>query len=390
MSRPSVVLVVLFAAFLCAPGAAWLAGAKGSTATFENRALHARPKPTFDTLVRGTFGTAFSDWVWDRIPFRPRLLVLDHTVDWYVLRDSPVTSIFVGDGDMLFLKDRTLYGAPPTQVMASVTALERAFAAAGVPLVIAVSPMKGSIYRDKMPPAYRAAFDAVVQPTEEALLKHRGSVIDLWTPIRAARAAGVPVFRNGDTHWNLEAGRIQAKGIVDTIAPGTWREDAAPLVSTTTTAADSELVRIYWKVGPQEQYASLTTQVKSVKKMLPVRSKNGGDAFELHTEPQRDFTPDPRRVVVIHDSFLSEWTGRPRDAQDGGVETLAAFFADTRFIHWDLVNERPVDVQRLLLDADVVVVQVVETNVGNLVRHGPKLVAAARAVGAARKKSGAH
>ena len=90
MSRiVSALLLLLFAALICAPAVAWALGVKGGGTALQNRNLAKRPPLTLNKVWDGSFGKEFPDWVWDTIPLRDKALKMDHSLDFYAFRDSP-------------------------------------------------------------------------------------------------------------------------------------------------------------------------------------------------------------------------------------------------------------------------------------------------------------
>ena len=392
MPRPiSILLIALMCGFICTPGIAWIAGVAGGGSALENRTLRDPPAATAASLWDGSFGRGVSDWVWDRIPLRDTFLRLDHRIDAELFGDSPVFAVVAGREDFLFVREKIIQGVSPARSLRAVTAIEEAFRAAGVPFVLVISPTKADLYPELLPEDYQAIFRGTVQPLSDALEAHANKgrgLLNLWGPLRAEKArlrtaTDVPsprlrwLFRPHDLHWNLETGRVQAREIVRAIEPSLWDERYAPLLGTEIVYAESEIKRIYLKIGPDEPYRSFLPNPLVTLTRKRARLKPTGAVLRYHAVGTGEFQPDPRRLVVIRDSFLSSGDPTPVAAQDGGIQTLASFFADSAFIHLDSAIGNPSGVASELQGADVVVLQVVQANLGNLVVHHKKLVAVA-------------
>jgi hypothetical protein len=92
------------------------------------------------------------------------------------------------------------------------------------------------------------------------------------------------------------------------------------------------------------------------------------------SRPVGEHVPSPLKVGVLRDSFLS---GAPRErgpTNDAGMETIAPFFSETRFIHWNTLAEDAPAVEKTFAGSDVIVVQVTQGNLGNVIAHERKLV----------------
>lgn len=375
MRIASIIQLLLFVAFLFTPAVAWLAGVEGGGSALENKALAPVPRPTLSTVADASFGKAFSDWVWDSVPLRDVLLHLDHAVDLRVFGDSPVPTVLFGEQGFAFARERVVGHkaggtVKPTALVAAIDRIERAFAAAGMRLVIIVSPNKASIHEEMLPPEYRAAHQRQTGAMLAALRERasRGTLVDLHGPLLAekARLASDPtivderlrsVFRRLDQHWNLEAGRIQARAIVNAIDPSAWSDALAPAIVGPYLEVESELSEIYLKTGETEPYARLEPRV-ALKHQI---------AAQVHRYSNEAPTAKPLKIAVVRDSFLSSADGAPRSARDGGFETIASFFAATAFVHWDQVFSTAGD--KALRGADVCVIQVYEGNLAVLVRN---------------------
>lgn len=393
MRASSISLIVVFLAFLGAPGAAWLLGAEGGDASLQNRATTVPTKFSWTAAWDGSFAKDVDAFVWDRVPFRAPFLKLEHALSSRLFRDSPVPGVIVvGDGDFEYVKDRSVgpHGGwvDAKRLDRTLTNIERAFDDAGVPLFLVISPTKAVAHPERMPPGLRRVFDATVQVVSDRL-EHRAQsdkhIVPLWAVFRAERerlrTADVAddrlrtLFRAHDLHWNVEAGRLQAKAIVDAVAPGIWDARCVPVLDGRFVELDPELKNIYTKIGPTEPYQGIAVAPGVVLK----REKPPAKQSSAYAATSACAT-SPRRLAVVRDSFLNAAADEPAPAQDGGIQTIASFFAASTFVHWDAVATDTARAERALAGADVVVIQVVQANLGNLITHEKKLIAIARAM----------
>jgi hypothetical protein len=386
-------LVLCFAALLLLPGIAALVGVEGGGEALQNRTVKARPTPTWATVWAGTFSGDVTDWLWDVLPLRDRLLALDHRLDLHVLGDSPVPDkVVFGDDGFAFRIDRVAghrAGAIDAErVLTVVKHLQTAATETGRRLLVVVSPTKASLYPELLPAPHRRLFEQSAAPTMTALRERGPPVLDLWTPLlaekaRLAASTSLPhprlrfLFRPLDDHWSLETGQLQARHIVEAIAPGAWHEDRIVVDAHGHVEKESELSSIYLKTGDVEPYttARLADGVTLRRRQVPIPGGYAAAVFDNTSEGERG--PDPARVLVVRDSFLSPLPDGPEWARDGGIDAIAASFAHTTFIHWGSIgvaDEHDDIVRPLFRDHDVVVLQVAQGELGTFVARAGTVI----------------
>ena len=400
MSRlASAVLLLFFAAFISAPAIAWAWGVKGEGTALQNRNLAKRPQLTVAKVWDASFGKELSDWVWDTIPLRADALKMDHRIDFYVFRDSPSREAFLGKDGFSWRRERVLGGiragaTPPKEIHKALDRIEAAFADAGVPLHIVISPTKTSIYPEYLPDAYRAAYEELARPTERALrerAKRDPAIVDLWSPIHAekqrlasanfARPDLALLWRRNDDHWNLEGGRIQAKEIVRHVDPGLWQEEKAPVLSGKFEMIESEISRLYFKLDIREPYQGMK-QSPLVNVEMRHTNVTGSNNVIVISESAVTPTHSPKKetVLVVRDSFLSDYNGRPSAGRNGGMEALAPFFEKVVFLHWDTISHGKKALPPRIRGIDRVVIQVTQGSNYYLTRRTRDLEDLARMV----------
>jgi hypothetical protein len=393
MKASSLLLTAVFFAFLATPGVAWLFGVEGGGASLQNRSTSKPPAWSWKAAWDGSLAREVDAYVWDNVPFRAAFLKLEHSLSSAVFRDSPVPGvIIVGEGGFQFVKERTVgvRGGfiDAKRIDRTLANIERAFDDAGVPFFLVISPTKAIAHAERLPPGVRRVFDTTVQVVSDGLERRAQRdqhLVPLWAAFRAERdrlrTADVAddrlrtLFRAHDLHWNLEAGRLQAKAIVDAVAPGIWDPRCAPVLDGHFVELDPELKNIYTKIGPTEPYQSLVLApgVALTRQKPPVKQS-------LAWTTTSPCPTSPRKLSVLRDSFLSSFGDAPAPAQDGGMQAIASFFAASTFVHWDALATDTARAQAALAAGDVVVVQIVQANLGNLVTHEKKLVDLARSM----------
>ena len=145
------------------------------------------------------------------------------------------------------------------------------------------------------------------------------------------------LFRPRDRHWAIEGGRLQAASILRRVSKTPLRLLPARDVITN---RESELSRVYLKLGLMEAYRAHPNRKPHVH-------RTGSNDFLVYTNEK---PRDPRRLVVLRDSFLND-----------SVEFIADHFARTDFIHWRLGPRWPDSVRESLDEADIVVMQTSES-----------------------------
>lgn len=404
MSRVvSSLLLFLFAALICAPAIAWALGVKGGGTALQNRNLTSRPALTFAKVWDGSFGKEFPNFVWDHIPLRDKALKMDHELDFYVFRDSPSRDAFFGLDGFTWRRERVLAGiraggGEVADVKKALDKIEKAFADAGVSVRIVLSPTKASIYREYLPDRYRQEYERIADPVEQFYrerAKTHPAIIDLWTPIleEKARLLALPesalarpemrfLWRKNDDHWNIEAGRIQAREIVRSIDPTLWEESKAPVFTGEFNVRESELSRLYFKLDIKEPYQTFTTSPLVNVKLKRTSLKGARNPVVTATAlPTPTHTPRNETVLVIRDSMLSEHHGC---TADGGFQTISPFFAKTMFVHWETLQTAHALLKPRLRGVDHVVLQVTQGSNYYLVKRANELVRLAQMVEAGK------
>lgn len=405
MSRlTSALLFFLFIGFITAPAFAVLAGVQGAGTALQNRNLAKKPQLTLAAVWDRSYGKEFSDWIWDTIPLRDKALKMDHTIDYYWFHDSPTLEAFFGKEGFAWRRERVLAGmragqTPPADLSKALDRIERAFKEAGVPVYVVVSPTKASIYPEYLPDAYREVFEKTARPTEDFLRKRAesdSSVIDLWAPMLAekqrllqaenlARPEFRYLWRRNDDHWNVEAGRIQAREIVKAVEPGLWDEAKAPIIDGQFEMRESELSVLYFKLGIEEPYQSQKPSPLTSISIAHKRVKDSTNPIAIATSSVTPtHTPSDKTVLVIRDSFLAEHSGAPSITRDAGVQTIAPFFKRTLFMHWETMQKGKERIAPRMRGIDAVVVQVTQGSNYYLTKRASELVALAKMIAAGK------
>jgi hypothetical protein len=406
----SIFLLVAFAVFICTPGVAWVLGVKGGGTALQNRTLAKRPPFTFEKVWDASFGKELTDWVWDTIPLRDKALTMNHLLEFYVFKDSPSKDAFVGLDGWHWRRERVLQdiragGGDINEIKTALDRVEAAFDAVDIPVHIVLSPTKASMYPEFIPSGYREEFERIARPVEDYYrerAKTDAHIIDLWGPMHEEKqrllvATDLPhpalryLWRKNDDHWNVEAGRIQAREIVRAVDPSLWKEENAPILDGKFEEQQAELDRLYLKLGLTAAYQGLkdSPNVKVTWK----KDKLEGSREQIATStssPTAKNKPREETVLVIRDSMLADHSGRPSCTRDGGFRTIAPFFEKSIFMHWETVQtarSKPKFKERMV-GVDRVVVQVTQGSNYYIVKRAKELEDLAKIIRAANKVSG--
>jgi len=392
-------LTALFAVWVLSPALAGLAGVEGPDAKLQNRSLAELPVPTLHNLGNARFGIRFEKWLEDHLPLRTQWLELDHLVDYHVFSDSPVpdTAVLGTDG-FVWARERII--GPRCKVAPSAAALievferfDRVAQDEGLDLLIVVSPNKATMYPEHIPDGYAEWYaDEVlgeVAELEAYAARPSSPLLNIWPVLRAERArleAHIAdprlrtLFRRTDRHWNVETGQLQGKAIIDALDGVDWNQQLAPVVGDTYIEAESELSSVYLKLGLPEPYTTLTLP-DTVRLGTRRRSLPDGPT-SLHTHRQGATpAPAPLSVVVVRDSFLNYSYSEPKAAQGGGVYAIASQVERSVFVHRLSVAKADPGVMEFVEHVDAIVLQGVQGNSEQFVRHADTYVDFIRAVG---------
>ena len=392
----SFTLIGCLALVLGLPGAASLVGLGAA----KDRLVSGRPRPPplqLSSLLSGRFGHDMSDWVFDVVPFKASLSRLDSLIDVAIFRDSPAPGqLVLGQRGFAFRIDGRAT-PDPQALLHTVMHLDAEATRAGRRLLVAVSPSKASLYPEYLPAPHRRSHAKTTGPIEASLQAMSTStdspVLDVWGPMRVEKkrllAVKEPahrrlrfVFRPTDDHWSFEAGQVQARVIVTAIDASAWHDDRV-VMTPPYVFRESELNALFLHAGFQEPYVAAALNPDLVLEQTIDELDGGAGRTNAVTTFRSTSTgsmaPLPRRVVVVHDGFLTGLPVTPGPGSDGGIEALAASFAQTTFVPWDALSGSTAALLPFFSDADVVVVQVGEAQVGDLMVYEDALVALLRA-----------
>ena len=225
MSRlGNVILLVVFWALLAAPVVLFAAGKRPENV--ENRTLTTMPDLTARSVLKISSWQQAATVFDDRLPYRDDIIAKRGELSYRVLRDSPNPGVLVGKGDWLFFHgdlETCAVATNPAQVAQALELLHLGYEATGRRLVYAIVPSKPEIEREHK--GRTLSLEDCVRAKEHELereLSGRKGSIDLYTPMREAKARGEDVLIPTDTHAGTRGRLMIAEGIVTALDPASW------------------------------------------------------------------------------------------------------------------------------------------------------------------------
>jgi hypothetical protein len=369
--RSQLAVIAVFLAFIFSQAAAFALCSRAGS--FENRRLAQFPELRWDGFSDNQTTDALSAYVRDRMPLRPALITVYNWMVFTLFRDSPVDQVRIGRDGWLFLS-RTIESSPcspeadPERLIPKYDGFVEAARAVGKLPLIVLSPDKATMYPEFLSDRDRGRFESCAAPRRARLERRFESqnaryFVNLWEILREEKRRLLAkkaetwqerrlryLYRPRDRHWHLETGRLQARAIVDRIAPHQEARTPWPEISTMYLLQPCEMSKRFLKFDLPEPYARPVTVPPGLSES-EIEVPGSGQPIKQYT--YSDSGADARQVVVIHDSFI--WTSE---------KFLAVNFSRVDFIYWGIVKERFDAIRSRILEADVVVLQMVESDQG--------------------------
>ena len=221
------------ASYCSCPRYAFVVGEHG--APIENRAPVA-----FSGLDNGWYSLSqLSTFLNDRLPLRSRAILADAWVDQNVFNEDPAFGggsnprVIRGKDHVLFLADAITAActpnAPPEDSVANLDRLATIISASGRRVVTMVAPDKSSVHPELLPEGMdgRACFDDYSSALWHDLrAADVPGFVDLQTAlIDESTATRELLYLRNDSHWDSAGSIVAVRQMVDSLAPGMWRDD---------------------------------------------------------------------------------------------------------------------------------------------------------------------
>ncbi|MBO5573313.1 MAG: hypothetical protein J5947_03625 [Clostridium sp.] len=348
--RKERVLLLLFALMLAGAWLVW-PWAKGhlDTANYEKREL-----APFPALNRG-FPPAFEEYVNDRMPFRNQMIKANSLLDYRVFGTDTTGKVIVGKDGWLFLRDSSdgsaladykgenLYSETDLQEFAiNLQETKNALAAAGAEFVVYIAPDKERMYPEYLPDCYgkpaemftaRQVMEYVLSHTDVRIIWGMEDLLAAKTGAAASAAASAAdgetaetgtmaeaelLYFPADTHWNHLGAYIGARTLLKELGIAIPSPDAPEMKKEhyLNEAGDlAMLVHLADVFGLQEDIRVTGYDTHGMTE----DSWDFATAFRYRTE-----NGDPRKLMVIRDSFGTAWS-----------DVLGAQFKESVMFHRD-------------------------------------------------------
>ncbi len=343
--------IVAFALALVLPSAAMLAGARPQA--IENRPLLTAPPFTPGSIWDPAWSAAVDRAIADNLVLRPRAIRLRAAID-LALSGSPSPDVIRGVDDWLFYRDDLVALCPvgAAELVTRLDAAAAAFAAAGQEFRFIIAPDKHVYYGDRRRPddGIPAPCTDAARPSVRAALATRGAfAVDGWSAVDSARAAlpGTELYFRQDSHWVPVAALMAIRDLMLSLDPALWSE--ADVVAGEPRAFQMDLAQI---LGVPRTEAALDPLVRPGVQLRTTAVEPPAGLHLPYPIQQISAQGDRRllggRTVVVYDSYFGRATNK-----------LAAFFADSTWIHIDDLKQSP-DLVRQLGPFDRVIYEEVE------------------------------
>jgi len=367
MPRLAYIAITLaaLAGLLAGPWLAYAAGARGA-AGFENRAAADWPALGPADWARSIDpGGAYEPWLVDRLPGRETAIQTWNRLILGVFDDSPSDLVRMGREDWLFLSlavnPQRCRDEPTLRRRATLTrrALETVEAAGKTGLAV-VSPDKARHFPDYLRARNARVWERCAEPeiadlrlalADQPVLFVSDAFDQALSGTRCETpedfATGACLYQPRDRHWNAEGGRIQAAAIARALDAAGVDPDAF-IPRTLPMAPKSAELGLR---GFNLELSEVTQNQVLLARDIPCHHTGG----RIPWMRERAFSvcpqaPDPRTVLVIHDSFL-----------DDSAVYLNARFQRLAMIHWSDIRRARGFFERAYGEADIVILQSVES-----------------------------
>jgi hypothetical protein len=286
--------------------------------------------PSLRALIEESKFDALGSAILDRSIIRRTAIQLQYSFDFDVLHNLDTSLALSGKDGWLFVKDDFWGGKclDPEQVrplLTHVDAIVSMAKAAGLHMVMSISPDKSSVFPEKLDPANRRYWNCKKENGElwrRLSQVESPSLVDHLVPLRAAKRERSPkLYFKRDTHWTPYGAAISFRQLVSKIFAN----------------ADVEHVPL--------RITGNADRVTDLSRMLLLHQKEQYDVVE---DPIGTMVQDKGRAVFVHDSFYKTLS-----------DQIAQVFPNSL----DLTYRDQDRFASVLKDADLVVVNSVERSI---------------------------
>lgn len=321
------------------------------------------PRPHLAAVASGSFQSEFQNWFGQNLGMRGRLVRLNNQIDYDLWNKSRMrnANMVIGQDEWLYASDyvddwrglnQPLTDAAAGQLVAQLVEFQRVLSERGQAFKLVISPNKASIYPEHLP-ARLARPEGVVRNYDRLLpLLQRSGLEFLDGPalIRLAKEtyAPVPVFCRGGLHWNHLGAFVAARDILDGIvlpdgrAVPHLRLDALP-VDQKPRGTDTDYANLLNLIWAPLDYDTPHPEVSVVNRaeVAPLHLVTVGGSFVFQLM-------DAWKATDCFDSLYFLYYYRSQ------IDYLEDKW------HRPLIEEQPMDWERQILAADIIVIELNE------------------------------
>jgi hypothetical protein len=288
---PLIVRIAAFALICASPLTAWLA-----FGTVEPYGAPHKEFPTVSDLLKGRPNAldSLGQAVLDRSTMRRTAISLKYTTEYNYLHWVDTPLIVSGRGRWLFYKKEFAGGrcydaASVAALLAQLDVLTDMATAAGLAMVVSVSPDKSWIYPEELDPRFHQYWRCRHENGalwRSLLPSEAPNIVDHGIPLLAAKSKPprTKLFFHTDTHWTPYAGALAFRQLLEAIYPDRNLEAAPPL-------------RV-------RGLSSRPTDMGNVMLLL-----HGPERFKEVDDRIAELVRDEAKTTIVHDSFYPSVLG---------------------------------------------------------------------------------
>jgi hypothetical protein len=215
--------IAALVAMLLVPAAVWVGG--GRQALLDNRAKTAFPRLTARSVLHDSTYRQLDAAFFEQLPVRARALSLHGRIAVNLFKDSNNPDVVIGHHGYRYYQPgtRTCDDAPPPHDPADAAAILALTLVAAGKRALVLEPADKLLIHPQDVPAGAVGHLACARDVQQRVDERLGAVAgggSIDPQLRAAEAAGQPVFLKTDTHWNAAGRLIYVRRVLDALRPG--------------------------------------------------------------------------------------------------------------------------------------------------------------------------
>ncbi len=297
------ILAVIFIALISIPIVVFVAGVRPEPN--QNRPPTPLPDVSASGVLDGELTPQLDAYLEDALIITPGA-VAANALAGLALGDSPSDKVTLGSNNWLYytfsLTRPCLSDDDVATFADTIARAERAVAATGRTLVVAVAPDKATIIPEFLPDV-----ETCVQEVAESLeaLDEPQALITIWEDMRKARADEYPIYFRLDTHWTNAGAAVMGEAIIDALDRDGWNEEAIRRLGTVDHEGDLTVILGLPGTEPTDELEVVLPDTVLTREIRKLQTPDGVDVdsvvavdFSITGEPII-----PGHTLVMHDSY---------------------------------------------------------------------------------------